>query len=87
MTTDYSSTGSTDNSSNRFTLSDMTDIAIGDILVISATDQYYSYAREYYYLGATLLVTDIYDGHIYTSDSMPWSITNTANVSVKVYSA
>lgn len=87
LTTNYSSTGTTANSVNRFTLSDMSDISIGDIMVITATDQYYSYARDYYYLGATLLITDIYGGHIYTSDSMPWDITNSTNVSVKIYSA
>jgi len=87
LTTNYSATGSTDNSRNKFTLSDMTDINIGDLLIIKATDQYYSYARQYYYLGATLLVSDVYDGHIYTSIGMPWDITNTENVTVEVYSA
>ena len=87
LTTDYSSVGTTANSGNQFTLSDMTGIEIGDLLIIEATDQYYSYARQYYYLGGVLLVSDIYDGHIYTSNSMPWSIENTANVSVKIYSA
>ena len=87
LTTDYVSNGYTDNSNNRFTLSDMTGIDIGDVMVITATDQYYSYARQYYYLGATLLITDIYNGHIYSCDSMPWDIENTANVSVKIYSA
>ena len=87
LTTDYTSTGSTANSGNQFTLSDMTGIDVGDIMVITAEDQYYSYARPTYYLGATLLVSDVYNGHIYTSNSMPWNITNTANVSVKVYSA
>lgn len=87
LTGDYTTTGSTDNCGNRFTLTDMTGINIGDILVITATDQYYSYARSAYYLGAVLLVSDIYDEHIYTSDSMPWNIENTQNVSVKVYSA
>lgn len=87
MTSDYTSTGSTANSGNQFTLSDMTDIDIGDIMVIEATDQYYNYARQYYYLGASLLIGDTYDGHLYTTNAMPWDITNTANVSVKVYSA
>ena len=87
LTTDYTSIGATDNSGNQFTFADMTGIAIGDILVIEATDQFFSYARQYYYLGATLLISDIYDGHIYTSNSMPWDIENTENVSVKVYSA
>lgn len=87
MTTDYTSEGDTANCGNKFTLSDMTGIAIGDIMVIEATDQYYNYARQYYHLGATLLVTDIYDGHIYTSTNMPYDIENTANVSVKIYSA
>ena len=87
LTTNYSAAGSTDNSRNQFTLSDMTGINIGDLLIIKATDQYYSYARQYYYLGATLLVSDIYDEHIYTSIGMPWDITNTENVSVEVYSA
>ena len=87
LTTNYSKDGTTANSNNRFTLSDMTDISIGDIMVITATDQYYSYARPYYYLGASLLVTDVYNGHIYTNEGMPFSITNTENVSVKIYSA
>lgn len=87
LTTDYKTVGSTDNSGNKFTLSDMEGINIGDILVITATDQYYNLARSSYYLGATLLISDIYDGHIFTSDSMPWNIENTANVTVKVYKA
>ena len=87
LTTDYTSNGDTDNCNNKFTLSDMTNIAIGDIMVITATDQYYSYARQYYYLGASLLITDVYDGHIYTAHGMPWDIENTANVSVKIYNA
>lgn len=87
LTTDYTTTGNTDNCGNKFTFADMTDISIGDILVITATDQYYSYARDNYYLGGTLLISDIYDNHIYASDSMPWDINNTENVSVKVYSA
>lgn len=87
LTTNYTNGGNTDNCTNKFTLSDMDGISIGDIMVIAATDQYYHYAREYYYLGATLLITDIYDGHIYTSDNMPWDITNTENVSVQIYSA
>ena len=87
LTTDYDSDGSTDNSGNQFTLSDMTGISIGDILVIEAQDQYYSYSRQYYYLGGVLLVSDIYNSHIYTSNSLPWDIENTENVTVKVYSA
>lgn len=88
LTSDYVSNGTTEaNCNNKFTLTDMTDIAIGDIMVITATDQHYNYSRPYYYLGATLLVTEIYDGHIYTSDSMPWNIENTEDVSVQIYSA
>ena len=87
LTTDYTSTGNTDNSGNKFTLSDMTDIGIGDIMVITAEDQYYNYSRAYYYLGGTLLIGDIYDGHLYATMSMPFDIENTANVSVKVYNA
>ena len=87
LTTDYTSNGNTDNCNNKFTLTDMTGIAIGNVMVITATDQHYHYAREYYYLGATLLVTDIYDGHIYSCENMPWDIQNTANVSVKIYDA
>ena len=87
LTTDYISKGNTANSGNKFTLTNMTDIDIGDIMVITATDQYYNYSRSYYYLGATLLIGDIYDGHLYTTDAMPWDIENTANVSVKIYSA
>ena len=87
LTTDYTTKGNTDNSGNRFTLNDMSKVAIGDILVIEATDQYYSYARQYYYLGGTLLVSDIYEGHIYTSNSLPFDIENTENVTIRVYSA
>ena len=77
----------TDNSANRFKLTDMTNAEIGDIMVITATDQYYSYNRQYYYLGGTLLISDKDDDYIYTSDALPWDIENTNNVSVKIYSA
>lgn len=87
LTTDYDSDGTTDNSGNQFTLSDMTGINIDDIMVIEATDQYYNYSRQYYYLGGTLLIGDIYDGHIYTTTNLPFDIENTENVSVKIYSA
>lgn len=87
LTTNYTTEGNTANCGNKFTLTDMTNISIGDVMVIQATDQHYHYARPYYYLGATLLITDIYDGHIYTSDTMPWDITNSAYVSVEIYSA
>lgn len=87
LTTDYTSDGNTDNSGNQFTLADMTDIAIGDLLIITAKDQYYSYARQYYYLGAVLLIGDIYNGHLYTTNTMPWDITNSARVTAEIYSA
>ena len=87
LTTDYTAKGSTANSGNKFTLTDMADIAIGDVMVITATDQYYNYSRSYYYLGATLLIGDMYDGHLYTTNAMAWDIENTQNVSVKIYSA
>lgn len=87
LTSDYVSNGSGDNCNNRFTFSDMTGIGIGDIFVIKATDQYYNYDRPYYYLGGTLIVTDIYDGHIYSGMNLPWDIQNTTNVSVEVYDA
>lgn len=87
LTGDYTSVSGGDNSANQFTLSDMTNVNIGDILVIKATDQYYAKTRQYYYLGATLLVSDVYNGHIYTSDIMPWDIENTENVTVEVYEA
>ena len=87
LTTDYTTDGYTDNSGNRFTLADMTGIEVGDIMVVSATDQFYSYARRYYYLGATMLISDIKDGHIYTSDVMPWDIQKTSALSVKIYHA
>lgn len=87
ITTDYSPTGSTDNSGNQFTLADMSSVNVGDVMVITATDQYYSYARQYYYLGGTFLITDTYNGHIYTNMGLPFGITKTSNVSAKVYSA
>ena len=87
LTTDYYSTRGTDNCSNKFTLSDMTGINIGDLLIIEATDQFYSYARQYYYLGGVLRVSDVYGGHIYTDISLPFDIENTENVTVKIYEA
>lgn len=87
LTTNYTTLGDTDNSGDRFTLIDMSNVGIGDIMVITATDQYYSYARQYYYLGATLQVGDMYGGHIYATDSMPYDIVNTANVTVEIYDA
>ena len=87
ITTDYKTYDSTDNSANRITLSDMTDINIGDILVITASDQYYAYSRQYYYLGAVLLITDIYDGHLYVNMSIPFDIIATNNVTVLIYDA
>lgn len=87
LTSDYKSNGTGDNANNKFTLSDMDGVNVGDIMVIVAEDQYYSYARQYYYLGATLLITDVYDGHIYTSESMPFDINNSVDVTVKIYSA
>ena len=87
LTTDYTSDGNTDNSGNKFTLADMTDVEIGDLMIITATDQYYNYSRAYYYLGATLLVGDKYDGHIFTTNTMPFDIELTNDVSVKIYDA
>ena len=87
MTTDYTQNGSTANSGNEFTLSDMTGINIGDLMVITATDQYYNYSRQYYYLGGTLLIGDIYDGHLFTTCGLPFDIENTENVSVTIYDA
>lgn len=87
MTSDYTTNGNTACAGNRFELADMTNVDVGDILLIQATDQYFSPARQYYYLGATLLVSDKDGSYIYTSDAMPFGISNTANVSVQVYSA
>ena len=88
LTSNYYSKGTSDadNISNRLTLADMSNVAIGDVIVIKATDQYYALSRAYYYLGATLLVTDIYDGHIYVNRDMPYDITLTEHVTVYVYS-
>lgn len=83
----YYNSDTGDNALNKLTLTDMSQVEIGDIVVVQATDQYYSYARQYYYLGASLLVTDVYDGHLYTNINMPFDIENTANVAVYVYSA
>ena len=87
LTTDYTSAGNTDNSGNMWTLDDMDGINAGDIMVVKAEDQFYSYTRQYYYLGMTLLVGDKDDDHIYTTDSMPWDMELTNDVSVRVYSA
>ena len=85
LTSNYSAVGTTTaNAGNRFKLTDMTDIAVGDIMVITAEDQYYNYNRPYYYLGGTLEIADITSEYLFTSDAMPWDITNSADVSVKV---
>lgn len=87
LTSDYTFNGDTANAGDRFSLSDMSGIEIGDIVVITAADQYYSYARQYYYLGGALLVADVTENYIYTSDALPFNIRNTNSVSVKIYSA
>ena len=87
ITTDYKQVGNTNNVGDRFEFADMDGINVGDIMVITATDQYYSYARAYYYLGGALLVADVTDDYIYTCDSLPFDINKTGNVSVKIYSA
>ena len=88
LTGNYSAVGSsTDNAGNRFELTDMTGINIGDIMVITAEDQYYNYNRQYYYLGGTLMIADKDENYLYACDAMPWDIENTEDVSVKVYSA
>lgn len=89
LTSNYYTVGTTSdaNRSNQLTLDDMSNVEIGDILVIKATDQYYSYSRQYYYLGGTFKVVDKYDGHIYINRNMPFDIELTNSVSVAVYSA
>ena len=89
LTSNYLAYGSSssDNAGNKIKLTDMTDIAIGDVIVIRAEDQYYSYSRQYYYLGGTLMVTEKDSNHLYVSDSMPWDIENTEDVTVEVYDA
>ena len=89
LASDYLSDGTVSNdcAGNRITLSDMSGIAIGDLIYIKATDQFYSYARPYYYLGGVFKVVDIYDGHLYLDRDMPWDLTNTASVTVSVYDA
>ena len=88
LTSNYSAIGTTTaNAGNRFKLTDMTDIEVGDIMVITAEDQYFSYNRPYYYLGGTLEIADMTSEYLFTIDAMPWDITNSADVSVKIYSA
>ena len=88
LTSDYTSKGySTDCAGHRLSLASIAGIEIGDVIRIVATDQYYSYARQYYYLGGVFKVVDIYNGYVYIDRPMPWDITNTSNVSVKVYNA
>ena len=87
LTSNYKKDGSTNNGNDRFKLTDMTDISIGDIMVITAEDQYYSYARSYYYLGGALLIADVTDDYLFACDSLPYDITNSNDVSVKIYDA
>ena len=88
LTSDYvSDSTSSENAGNRFKLTDMTGINAGDIMIITATDQHFSYNRPYYYMGGTLLIAEVVDGYLYTADTMPWDIENTANVSVRIYDA
>jgi len=90
MTSNYTRDGSsTDNANagNRFELTDMDGIEIGDIMMIQATDQLYSPCRGYYYKGGILMVADVDEGNIWTADALPFDIENTENVSAKIYSA
>ena len=88
LTSDYIHNGiETENSGDRWKLTDMTGINIGDMMIITATDQLYSYSRDYYYLGGCLLVADVTDDYIWTSDVLPFDIENTENVTVEVYDA
>lgn len=87
ITSNYTSVGNTDNSGNKLTLASMDGVEIGDLIEIQATDQYYSYARQYYYLGGVFVISDIDNGHVFIPDVMPWDINKTNNVTVKVYSA
>lgn len=87
MTSDYTQSGNTDNVGDRFELEDMDGIKAGDIMVITAEDQYYSYTRDYYYLGGTLLISDVTDEYVFSCDALPFDIENTDDVSVKIYSA
>lgn len=89
LTSDYyeSRNQTTANVSNRFTLTDMDGIEIGDLMEIVAEDQYYAYSRQYYYLGGMMMVAEVYDGRIYTTIGLPFDIENTENVTVKIYSA
>ena len=88
LTSDYNAVGTaTANAGNRFQFSDMTDIDIGDLFVVTATDQFYSYNRQYYYLGGTFVVAEKDENYLYVSDALPWDIENTNDVSVTVYDA
>lgn len=89
LTSNYYTVGSAsdNNRNNQLTLSDMSDVEVGDILVIKAKDQYYSYSRQYFYLGGTFKVVDKYNGHIYINRNMPFDIELTNSVTVYVYSA
>ena len=88
LTSDYvHDADMTDNCGNRLTLSDMTNINVGDIVIIRATDQYFNYNRQYYYKGCSLLVAEKDESHLYMSNTIPYDIENTANVTVTVYDA
>ena len=87
LTSDYKVAGTTYNAGDRYQFTDMENIAIGDIMVIEATDQFYSYARDYYYLGGVLLISDVNDNYVFSCDALPFNIDNTENVTVKIYDA
>ena len=88
LTSDYIALGeSGDNRGNKLTLADSTGVKVGDIVVVRATDQFYSYARQYYYLGAAMLITDTDGTSFYVNEGMPYDITKTANLTVTVYDA
>jgi len=88
LTTNYIANGIGENNcSNKFTLTDMSEATIGDLIEIVATDQFYSYARKYYYMGGILKIDNIYDNHLYTDIKLPCDITNTEYVTVKIYDA
>lgn len=87
LTSDYTQNGETANVGDKFVLTDMSGINIGDIMEIVAEDQQYSYCRDYYYLGGVLPVSDVTETAIFTCEVLPFDIENTEDVSVKVYSA
>lgn len=71
------------NGNTSITLSDVTNVSVGDILSISSTEQYDT-SRTYYKKGANVSVTKIEGNQVFLSMPIPFSMT-AVSLSVEIY--